>query len=337
MTSSSSPESRSGPRTGEAPLAELLIVDDEVFIQNAFKLYFETIGYRVWIADGRQGALAHFANPESRIDVVILDMVMPGCNGLDLLQELKIEHPTVEVIIATGCGSIATAIEAMRHGAFDYVTKPIVDFENDLLRVVEEALLRRRNRLNGYLAQKLPHSRITGDAVEQALKLFQNLTAWSRVLTQGELDTDLVTLQALLAESLHIQAGLFLRQGPGELLPVFSWGGLRCRALDPGWFSRPEAYHAIQQGEFHLFPRDDLDLSALGLVDPGESLHDLACHLPVIGEHEARGALVLLFDEDVPAFRFEGILHNGAPFQLVAALMAPFLFSLPVHQPETAS
>ena len=76
------------PRKAEAgrPRGHILIVDDEVFIRNAFRLYFETIGYTVQVAEGGEAALAHVNKPDLPIDVAILDLVMPGIQGLDLLK-----------------------------------------------------------------------------------------------------------------------------------------------------------------------------------------------------------------------------------------------------------
>ena len=76
------------------------------------------------------------AKSEQRDWQAILDIVMPGMNGIDVLREIKKSHPTIEVIMASGCGTLQTAVEAMRLGAYDYVSKPILNFDEDLLKVV---------------------------------------------------------------------------------------------------------------------------------------------------------------------------------------------------------
>ncbi len=124
----------------------ILIVDDEDFIRSSFQLYFETLGYRVWTADGGESALRIFRERCSELDVVLLDLVMPGIHGIEVLRRMKEMSPMVEIVIATGCGSMNTAIQALRFGAYDYVTKPIVNFEEDLLKVVQDAIRIRRNR-----------------------------------------------------------------------------------------------------------------------------------------------------------------------------------------------
>jgi FixJ family two-component response regulator len=127
--------------------AHILIVDDEAFVRNAFQLYFESLGFRVSVADGGESALAQFAKQTEPVEVVLLDLVMPGIQGLEVLERLKKLDESVEVIIATGCGSMNSAIEALRHGAYDYITKPILNFDEDLLTVVRGAVASHRERL----------------------------------------------------------------------------------------------------------------------------------------------------------------------------------------------
>ena len=132
----------------DSPGPHILVVDDEVFIRNALELYFETHDFRVTTAKNGDEALELFCCREEPIDVAILDLVMPGTRGLDVLRRFKEIDPSVEVIIATGCGSMTNAVDALRHGAFDYITKPILDFDEDLLSTVRKALdTRHQNRV----------------------------------------------------------------------------------------------------------------------------------------------------------------------------------------------
>ncbi len=124
---------------------ELLIVDDEEFVREALALYLEGEGCRVHTASCGDEALQVAAREE--IEAAIVDIRMPGMDGLTLLSELKRRHPDVEVLMATGFQSLETAVEAMRRGACDYITKPITDLENELLRFVRRAVERRRLRL----------------------------------------------------------------------------------------------------------------------------------------------------------------------------------------------
>ncbi len=118
----------------------ILLVDDEAFIRDALELYFESNGFEVSSAADGSEALKIFSELASSIDLVLLDLVMPGMHGLEVLRELKKTDPSAQVIIATGCNSMDNAFEALRLGAIDYITKPILDFEDDLLKTVENVL-----------------------------------------------------------------------------------------------------------------------------------------------------------------------------------------------------
>lgn len=131
------------PPTDARNKPSILIVDDEFVIRNAFQIYFETVGWNVALARDGEEAIVRFRERPSLLDVVLLDLSMPGLHGIEVLRRLKELDHSVEVVIATGCGNMTLAIEALRHGAFDFVTKPIVDLDHDLLRVAQAALARR--------------------------------------------------------------------------------------------------------------------------------------------------------------------------------------------------
>lgn len=102
--------------------ARILLVDDEdVFVRNMERL-LTTRGYRVATAATGEAALDLLS--ERVFDVVVLDLRMPGQGGLATLHAIKHGYPTVQVLILTGHGALDTALEAMRGGAYDYLTKP---------------------------------------------------------------------------------------------------------------------------------------------------------------------------------------------------------------------
>ena len=125
---------------GDGGLPHILLVDDEAFIRDALELYFESNGFEVSAAASGGEALNIFARQGDDIDLVLLDLVMPGMHGLEVLRELKNADPAVQVIIATGCNSMDNAFEALRLGAMDYITKPILDFEEGLLKTVRAVM-----------------------------------------------------------------------------------------------------------------------------------------------------------------------------------------------------
>lgn len=104
----------------------ILLVDDEKDFVEMLALRLGDEGHRVRSAYSGQEALQALTETES--DVVILDIKMPGMDGIETLKEIRTRYPIVEVILLTGHGSIDTAVEGMKAGAFDYLLKP-ADFE----------------------------------------------------------------------------------------------------------------------------------------------------------------------------------------------------------------
>ncbi len=120
-------------------LSLMLVDDEERFLSTTAKL-LERKGHRVITAGSGQEALAELEKHE--VEVVVLDVKMPGMNGLEVLSEIRIRFPLVGVIMLTGHGTIESAVEGMKSGAFDFVTKPC-DID-DLLAKAEDAAARRR-------------------------------------------------------------------------------------------------------------------------------------------------------------------------------------------------
>ncbi|AGW14762.1 response regulator [Megalodesulfovibrio gigas] len=104
-----------------APVNVLIIDDEEEFVSLIVKRLGKRGLSAAGVTSGRKG-LEHLE--AHTVDVVILDVMMPDLNGLDTLKEIKKRHPTVEVIMLTGHGSVKTGLEGMSYGAFDYVLKP---------------------------------------------------------------------------------------------------------------------------------------------------------------------------------------------------------------------
>jgi two-component system response regulator FlrC len=114
----------------------ILIVDDEVEMRIAMSETLKHCGYPVELSHNAIDALKKFKNNE--YSLVITDMTMPKRSGLELLKDIKGLEPFKPVIMATAYGTIETAVEAMKHGAFDYIVKPF-NFENFIF-IVERAL-----------------------------------------------------------------------------------------------------------------------------------------------------------------------------------------------------
>ena len=99
----------------------MLVDDEERFLATTAKL-LERKGHHVVTASSGPEALEKLARQE--VEVVILDVKMPGMDGLDVLREIRLRFPLVGVIMLTGHGTIEYAVEGMKTGAFDFVTKP---------------------------------------------------------------------------------------------------------------------------------------------------------------------------------------------------------------------
>ena len=114
---------------------KILLVDDEKDFVEMLSLRLEEVGEHVTAAYSGKECLE--ALTETETDVVILDIKMPGMDGIETLREIKRKHPLVEVILLTGHGAVETAVDGMKLGAFDYLLKP-ADFA-DLLHKLEGA------------------------------------------------------------------------------------------------------------------------------------------------------------------------------------------------------
>jgi len=133
----------------------ILVVDDESLTRNSLSELLYMSGYSVETAG--DGVEALNILQEKRADLVITDLKMPNLDGLTLLREIKMKHPNTPVIMITGYGSVTTAVDAMKQGAYDYVTKPINDQEIELIikRVFEKKDIVEENK---YLRNKVESS-----------------------------------------------------------------------------------------------------------------------------------------------------------------------------------
>ena len=207
---------RSEPQTSRDE--HILVVDDEAFVRGAFQLYLETHGYQVTVAEDGPQAIRIASEKRGSIDAVLLDLVMPGMYGVDVLNQLKEIDPATEIIIATGCGSVHSAVEAMRYGAFDYITKPIVDFEQDLLLVVRAAVQARRDKC---LERQDPEA---GTPTRLALlSFYQALEELAQLRSSSdEFDTALVQV---LSQHFGANGALVLAREPhGVVMCQRAWG-----------------------------------------------------------------------------------------------------------------
>ena len=124
------------------PRGSILIVDDEFGPRESLRMIFQPF-YEVFTAESGQEAI-HFLS-QNKVDLVTLDLNMPGLSGFDVLREIKKLQPGIEVIIVTAYGSMSSAQEAVGLGAGDFISKPY-NF-GDIIATVSKSFARRRNNL----------------------------------------------------------------------------------------------------------------------------------------------------------------------------------------------
>jgi DNA-binding NtrC family response regulator len=132
---------------------DLLLVDDDADFRESVARRFVRRGFRVEQATHGEQALQLASLRQ--FDVVVLDMVMPGLSGIQVLEQLKLTHPESEVIMLTGQGTIETAVQAMKLGAYDFLTKPFP--LNELEVLIEKAYERRQLRKENLQLKEVLH------------------------------------------------------------------------------------------------------------------------------------------------------------------------------------
>jgi DNA-binding NtrC family response regulator len=171
----------------------ILIVDDEPRMGAVVAAALERAGYACETCTSAEAALAALETRD--VDLVVTDWKMAGMDGLALLRQLRARRPRLPVILLTAHGTVRSAVEAMREGAFDYVTKP---FDNDELRscVARGLAMVRLERENSWLRQEVasryaPDAVIAESARSRELRDLVRRVAPSRaaVLIQGESGT----------------------------------------------------------------------------------------------------------------------------------------------------
>lgn len=172
---------------------DLLIVEDDDQFREMSTEWMRRKGHRVESAANAQAALKHCERQQ--FDVVLADMNMPGLSGLELLQRLKSEGNESEVIILTGQATVQTAVEAMKLGACDYLTKPfpLTELEHRCRQAAEHGKLRRENKnLKVIIDRHRPTARIVGESapMKELFRLIERVGPTDKtVLIQGESGT----------------------------------------------------------------------------------------------------------------------------------------------------
>src|SRR3989454_10552408 len=140
-----------GPRSPTADRAVVLVVDDDAAVRDALHL---TLDREYAVMDAPHGRAALSMVRSERVDLILLDILMPEIDGLEILQELKALEPDLPVIMMTAVKTVRTTVAAMKLGASDYVTKPFQ--EEEMLAAIRRALEQRTSRLRASVDQDRP-------------------------------------------------------------------------------------------------------------------------------------------------------------------------------------
>jgi len=212
------------PETQSTNFLNLLIVDDERSVREACREVARSLGFDGLVAESAEHA---YRLLESHvIDVVLLDLKMPGTGGIEALRRIKQRRPEAEVIVVTGCATVQSAVQAMKNGAYDYVTKPFSMDEMRILleRVAEHLKLKSENRLlRERIKSRQGFGGIVGSAPEME-KLYRMIAKAAHsnhpVLILGESGTG----KELVARSIHFSGPLrdkpFIPVDCGSLVPT---------------------------------------------------------------------------------------------------------------------
>ncbi|MBK8229861.1 MAG: sigma-54-dependent Fis family transcriptional regulator [Candidatus Eisenbacteria bacterium] len=183
--------------------ARVLVVDDEPLLREFLNEALARHGYEMWIESGGEAALARAK--EDAPDVILLDIKMKGRDGLSLLPEFRAVCPETQVLMMTGHGSLESAVQALRLGAFDYLTKPFSADAVELAvgRALSVGALHRENRdLRGQLSLERAMTTMVGRSQQMdELRSTVRTVAPSRstILIQGESGTG----KELVARAIH--------------------------------------------------------------------------------------------------------------------------------------
>jgi len=246
-------------------MAHILLVDDQSSIRLTLTALLKQAGHTLAQAASGEDALQKVAKDD--FDIVITDLNLGDCSGLEVLKATKINNPQTEVIVLTGYGSVESAVMAMKNGAIDYLTKPIDSEELKLAiaRATERQKLKSEvTRLRAEVEQKFTPGSIvaTSDSMKRVLEMVARVAPTdAAVLIQGESGTG----KELIARAIHQNS----RRKDQPFIPI-NCGALPENLLESELFGHVKgAFTGAIQNKKGLF--EEADGGTLFLDEVGET------------------------------------------------------------------
>src|SRR5689334_10804797 len=210
-----------GPTSATRTKGRILVVDDELVVRDSLGKWFTSEGYQARPMGSAREALEAIQNDE--FDLALIDIKMPGMDGMELQSRLREADPDLTVIIMTGYASVETAVQALKHGAYDYITKPVDP--DELSNLVANALEHKRARrevvrLRENLQEVVPGMELIGKspAMKKVTELIEMVASTeATVLITGESGTG----KEVVARAIHAA-------GPRRYMPMVT---IHCGAL----------------------------------------------------------------------------------------------------------
>jgi DNA-binding NtrC family response regulator len=265
--------------TGIEHMPAVLVVDDDAIVAESIAQYLTSLGYRTAWCSSAEQALDRIEQAQRRqpgeppFTVMVVDVSMPGISGLDLIKRVRDQHPDIVPIVITGYGTIEAAVKAIRNGAIDYLTKPLVD---DELRIAvekavrQQALIAENVSLRRQLDRRYALDNIVGDDARMR-RIYETVSAVASskvtVLMSGESGTG----KSLIARAIH-------RHSPRKDRPFveISCGSIPETLLESELFGHMKGAftgaHADKPGRFLAAHSGTLFLDEINSASPGMQL-----------------------------------------------------------------
>ncbi|MEO1171883.1 MAG: response regulator, partial [Myxococcota bacterium] len=192
----------------------ILLVDDDTFFLRVYGDFLRSRGFEVEVAESGESALEIYQ--AGRYQLVIADLVMPGVDGIELVERIRSSNPAQDIIVVTGSDDVRTAVRAMRLGVYDYLVKPI---EREELMLVIDRLQERATLYD-------EHARLLHENIEYA-EMQQIFSKALRVMQSLDFETVCERLLETLADVCGAQGAiLWLNRDDREELTMHGYRGL---------------------------------------------------------------------------------------------------------------